>query len=226
MLEARDKVGGIARTETLDNYYFDIGGHRFFTRNGRIDGLWRALMGEELLTVKRLSRIYYRKRFIQYPINVVDAMSALGIGESLRIGMEYFCTVRDELWRMSDKALVAPATSELSRIGLSKKATVVKNRVVREPFAYPVYGRDHPVHLHEIQQYIGRFDNLVTMGRNGVHRYHNMDHAMETGFCAARTVLGESGDVWSVNTGELCLETACRPSPGAHSPYRGIYRQG
>ena len=66
--------------------------------------------------------------------------------------------------------------------------------------AYPVYDRWYADSLATIQRYLESFANLQTIGRNGLHRYNNQDHSMLTGVYAARNILGEKYDVWSVNT--------------------------
>ena len=63
VLEKHDAVGGLARTERFRDNYFDLGGHRFFTKMPAIERLWREILGDDLLRRPRLSRIYYRKHF-------------------------------------------------------------------------------------------------------------------------------------------------------------------
>ena len=89
VLEQADTVGGLARTETYKGYSFDIGGHRFFTKIEKIDRLWREMLGEDFLTVSRLSRIYYRGRFFDYPLGVFNALNNLGVIESVLILLSY-----------------------------------------------------------------------------------------------------------------------------------------
>jgi len=84
VLEAGDKVGGIARTEERKGYRFDIGGHRFYTKIGQIEELWREMLGKDFRKVPRLSRIYYRDRFFSYPLEIFNALFNLGIVQSCR----------------------------------------------------------------------------------------------------------------------------------------------
>jgi protoporphyrinogen oxidase len=72
------QVGGLARTVEHDGYRFDIGGHRFFSKNQEVEDLWTEILGDEMLTRGRLSRIYYRGRFFAYPIKAVNALWNLG----------------------------------------------------------------------------------------------------------------------------------------------------
>ena len=89
VLEADDIVGGIARTSAYKGYRFDIGGHRFFTKVGMVQDLWEEMLGSELLERGRLSRIYYRGRFFDYPLKPMNALLGLGPWEALRIGLSY-----------------------------------------------------------------------------------------------------------------------------------------
>jgi protoporphyrinogen oxidase len=82
-------VGGISRTDQYKGYRFDIGGHRFFSKNGEINDLWREILGEEFLTRSRLSRIYYDRKFFHYPLKPVDALWKLGFWRSCRIVASY-----------------------------------------------------------------------------------------------------------------------------------------
>ena len=72
------QVGGLARTVEHDGYRFDIGGHRFFSKNDEVEALWTEILGPDMLNRGRLSRIYYRGRFFAYPIQAVNALWNLG----------------------------------------------------------------------------------------------------------------------------------------------------
>src|SRR5256714_14702728 len=82
-------VGGIARTVEHHGYRFDIGGHRFFSKNQEIEDLWTEVMQDEMLTRGRLSRIYYRGRFYAYPIKAFNALWNLGPVEAIRCLVSY-----------------------------------------------------------------------------------------------------------------------------------------
>src|SRR4051812_30054291 len=86
VFEAEDQVGGLARTEVRDGYRFDLGGHRFFTKSPEVELLWHEILGDELLLRPRLSRIYWRQRFIDYPLdarNVVRRLGPVELGRSM-----------------------------------------------------------------------------------------------------------------------------------------------
>ncbi len=117
------------------------------------------------------------------------------------LGLEYFCNEGDELWTMADDELVALAQRELESIGLARGEDVEDGCVFRVPKSYPVYDSAYAEHLAVVREFVGSLQNLQTIGRNGLHRYDNQDHAMLTGMYAARNaVSGESNDLWAVNT--------------------------
>ncbi|MHB1525305.1 MAG: NAD(P)/FAD-dependent oxidoreductase [Candidatus Dormibacteria bacterium] len=82
-------VGGIARTVEYRGYRFDIGGHRFFSKNEEIENLWTQILGTEMLTRDRLSRIFYKGRFFDYPIRATNALRNLGPWEAVLCGLSY-----------------------------------------------------------------------------------------------------------------------------------------
>lgn len=117
------------------------------------------------------------------------------------IGLEYFCTVGDDLWSLSDADLIALGRREISQIGLADIADCVDGTVVRQPKAYPIYDAHYGRLLGVIQAWLGTLVNFQTIGRNGLHKYNNQDHSMLTALLAARNILhGEQNDVWDVNT--------------------------
>jgi protoporphyrinogen oxidase len=117
------------------------------------------------------------------------------------LGMEYFCSEGDALWEQSDLELIELASCELVGLGLVNKQAIIEDGVViRQRKAYPVYDGEYRKHVQVLQDYIKTFDNLQTVGRNGMHRYNNQDHSMLTALLAARNILGEHHDLWDVNT--------------------------
>lgn len=433
VLEKANQVGGLARTELHQGYRFDIGGHRFFTKIPDVEQLWQQLLGEDLLTVPRYSRIFYGGRFFKYPLELFDALSKLSLAEGLNIagsylrarlrpypqeetfeqwmvnrfgrrlyetffqtytekvwgipahqiqadwaaqriqglslravlsnallgsqraktliraflyptlgsgmmwqqfrkcvesrgglvqlnsevvrlerdaqrirtvvvhnhdqvqrveaahiissmpladllaclaplpprevmqaaqqlrhrdfilvglianrqhpfpdqwiyihdpgiqagriqnfgnwsaalapdsqttclGVEYFCTRGDALWQMTDAALLDLAGRELAQLGLLTPAELRGGIVIRQPQAYPVYDGAYRTHLATIRRFLATLENVQTIGRNGMHRYNNMDHAMLTGMLAVANLSGESHNLWHVNTESIYHE--------------------
>src|SRR5258708_24745910 len=130
-------VGGIARTVEHGGYRFDIGGHRFFSKSQEIEDLWTEIMGDELRSCARISRIYYRQKYFAYPLRPANALRNLGAVEALRCLVSYlvarvrpvknprsledwvrnqfghrlfsmfFKTYTDQVWRISTRELSA-----------------------------------------------------------------------------------------------------------------------
>src|ERR687885_1146664 len=89
VFEADGVVGGIAKTVEFDGYRFDLGGHRFFTKLKPVARLWEEMLGPELLTRPRLSRIYYRGKYFSYPLVAKDVVARLGLVESTLCAFSY-----------------------------------------------------------------------------------------------------------------------------------------
>ncbi|MGF1529279.1 MAG: NAD(P)/FAD-dependent oxidoreductase [Candidatus Competibacterales bacterium] len=127
--------------------------------------------------------------------------------ELTSLGLEYFCNEDDATWTRSDGDLIGQASRELEAIGLVAADKVLDGCVFRVPKAYPVYDSTYAESLETLKNYCNSFENLVTVGRNGLHRYNNQDHSMITGLFAVRNLLfGEDNDIWSVNTSQVYLE--------------------
>jgi protoporphyrinogen oxidase len=117
------------------------------------------------------------------------------------LGLEYFCTEGDELWQLPDAEMVALAVDELARIGFIDQEMVVDSVVIRVPKAYPAYLGTYG-DFATIRNHTDRLANLFLIGRNGMHRYNNMDHSMLAAMTAVEHFL--SGNltktaIWSVN---------------------------
>ena len=105
------------------------------------------------------------------------------------LGMEYFSSVDDDLWKKSDQELIDLATEEVALLGLARRSEILDGVVYRQAHAYPVYNREYRSHLQLIRDYLATITNLQTIGRNGLHRYNNMDHSMLVGLEAADNIL-------------------------------------
>ncbi len=118
------------------------------------------------------------------------------------LGLEYFCFEGDGLWTSSDEELIALAKQEIEHIGLMRAEDVADACVVRQKKAYPVYDETYADNVAVIRRDLQlSFPNLHLVGRNGMHKYNNQDHAMMTGMLTAANILaGEQRyDVWQVN---------------------------
>lgn len=123
------------------------------------------------------------------------------------LGLEYFCNEGDELWNMTDAELVELGKQEIAQIGLAKYDDIQEGYVFRVPKAYPIYDPDYREHLATVREYVATLVNFQTIGRNGLHRYNNQDHAMLTAMLAVRNVvLREHNDLWAVNDDQEYLE--------------------
>ncbi len=119
------------------------------------------------------------------------------------IGLEYFCNEGDGFWSMDEKSCVKTAVRELLKMGVITKASDVLD-YHREKIkkAYPAYF-DTYSEMDKLVDYLSGFENLYCIGRNGQHRYNNMDHSMATAFEAVDNIKSGRKDkqnVWSVNT--------------------------
>lgn len=123
--------------------------------------------------------------------------------ETVWIGLEYFCTEGDEYWRMSEKEWVSFAARELLEMGvLSSEKDVLDYHRERVKKAYPAYF-DTYYDIDKLISWLNGFENLFCIGRNGQHRYNNMDHSMVTAFEAVKNIKSgssEKNNVWNVNT--------------------------
>jgi protoporphyrinogen oxidase len=118
------------------------------------------------------------------------------------LGLEYFCFEGDDLWTSSDEDLAALAKAEIAKIGLVESAEVVDACVVRQPKAYPVYDDAYRENVATIRLDLEmHYPTLHLVGRNGMHKYNNQDHAMMTAMLTARNILAGERlyDVWDVN---------------------------
>ncbi|HTN51158.1 MAG TPA: FAD-dependent oxidoreductase [Anaeromyxobacter sp.] len=106
------------------------------------------------------------------------------------LGVEYFCSREDPLWRLPDSALVEVAREDLAALRLPPLGPVLAGHVVRMRDAYPVYDDGFRARLATIRAGLAPLRNLLVAGRNGTHRYNNMDHSILTGLVAGRRVLG------------------------------------
>ena len=117
------------------------------------------------------------------------------------LGMEYFCSEGDDVWELDDAGLIRLASEEIVGLGLVPDVSFVEDgTVIRQKKAYPVYDGSYREHLAVLQDFIEGFENLQTVGRNGMHRYNNQDHSMLTGLLAAKNILGEKHNLWEINT--------------------------
>ncbi len=118
------------------------------------------------------------------------------------IGLEYFCTEGDDMWNMADSDFIDFAVSELNKIDIINKNDVKDAVRIKVKKAYPAYFgtyADFPI----VREYLDATENLFCVGRNGMHRYNNMDHSMLTAIEAVnciKTGSSNKANIWNVNT--------------------------
>lgn len=118
------------------------------------------------------------------------------------MGLEYFCSEGDSMWNMSPDEFIKFAISELVKIDIITPEDVLDATHIRVKKAYPAYFGSYK-DFEQVQQFLSSFDNLFCIGRNGQHRYNNMDHSMLTAIEAVRAIKAGSHDktvLWNVNT--------------------------
>ncbi len=119
------------------------------------------------------------------------------------IGLEYFCNEGDEMWAQTDEEFAKTAVKEMVTMGLiDSENDVLDTHVERVKKAYPAYF-DTYEKMDDLRAYLNTIPNLFCVGRNGQHRYNNIDHSMCTSFEAVKNILsGETkkDNIWNVNT--------------------------
>ncbi len=125
------------------------------------------------------------------------------IDNTIWMGLEYFCNEGDSMWSMSDEDFAKMGTEEMVKMGLIDSVDeVLDSHVERVKKAYPAYF-DTYEHMDELREYLDTIPNLFCVGRNGQHRYNNIDHSMCTSFETVKNILsGETkkDNIWNVNT--------------------------
>ncbi|HBL83781.1 MAG: hypothetical protein A2Y17_08430 [Clostridiales bacterium GWF2_38_85] len=141
----------------------------------------------------KLGRIQIFNNWSPYMVDKVD--------DKVWIGLEYFCNEGDDLWDMTDEDFINFAIDELVKINIINRSDVSDSVRIRVKKAYPAYFGTYK-QFDKVKDYLDTFDNLYCIGRNGQHRYNNMDHSMLSAMEAVKAVKGESDKnaVWNVNT--------------------------
>lgn len=102
---------------------------------------------------------------------------------------EFFCFKDDAIWSASDEDLTSMTVEHLQRVGFVRAGEVIDSCVLRKPKAYPLFEVGYQKHYEKILDYLRQFKNLHIAGRGGKFRYYNMDHAMESGFEVAESIV-------------------------------------
>lgn len=124
--------------------------------------------------------------------------------DTVWLGLEYFCNETDDLWSMPDRNIIKLAIDELAKIDIIDQVDVLDSTLLREAKAYPGYFGSYE-RFPEIRRYVDRFDNMFLIGRNGMHRYNNMDHSMLTAMKSVENIINghtDKSNIWDVNVEE------------------------
>lgn len=149
----------------------------------------------------RLGRIQIFNNWSPYLVEDVDT--------KVWVGLEYFCKEGDSFWNMSDQESVALAADELVRMGIiDDRECVLDWHREKVKKAYPAYF-DSYKDVDKVIEYLNQYENLYCVGRNGQHRYNNMDHSMVTSFEAVDNIVTgrkSKDNIWNVNTEQVYHE--------------------
>jgi len=167
------------------------------TYNDRVPDTWIYVQERDV----KLGRIQVFNNWSPYMV-ADDA-------NTMWIGLEYFCNEGDSLWEMPDGDFIKMAIGELEKIGIINSSDVIDAVRIRMKKAYPAYYGSY-YSLDKVKAFLDTIPNLYCIGRNGQHRYNNMDHSMLTAMEAVRAIKSGTDDkaaIWAVNTEEEYHET-------------------
>ena len=125
------------------------------------------------------------------------------------VGLEYTCEENDTYWNMLDEDFINMAAEELIKMGIIEKSDIIDSHREKIKKAYPAYF-DTYSEMDKLVEYLDKFKNLYCIGRNGQHRYNNMDHSMVTAFEAVKNIkenILDKSNIWNVNTEREYHET-------------------
>ncbi|MFA7099642.1 MAG: NAD(P)/FAD-dependent oxidoreductase [Eubacteriales bacterium] len=151
--------------------------------------------------------IYVQDRFVKLGrLQIFNNWSPYMVSDpdnKVWIGLEYFCGEGDEMWNMSDSEFIDFAKGEVELIGITEKRFISDAVRVKVKKAYPSYFGSYK-DMGKVAEYLNSVENLYCIGRNGLHRYNNMDHSMLTAMAAVDSLLlsRPKSDIWQVNAEE------------------------
>lgn len=118
--------------------------------------------------------------------------------ETSAIGIEMYCTAGDDFWQKSDDEIISLTLGEMSALGFMDKSEFGGAFVVRHADAYPMFYFGHREAFAHVRKYLESISNLQVIGRAGMYKYKDQDHALYTGMLTVRNVFGETNDVWGL----------------------------
>ena len=157
---------------------------------GRVPDCWIYVQDKDV----KLGRVQIFNNWSPYMVADPDG--------TVWIGLEYFCDEGDDLWSMTDQQLIDLGIHEIEKIGIARSEEILDAHAERVKKAYPAYF-DGYSRMDRIIDFLDGFENLFCIGRNGQHRYNNMDHSMATAFAAVDILekgVSDKTVLWQVNT--------------------------
>jgi len=168
------------------------------TLNNIIPDCWIYIQDNDV----KLGRIQIFNNWSPYMVNDFE--------NTIWMGLEYFCNEGDNLWKMNDEDFIDFAIDELCKINIIDKSDVIESTRLKVIKAYPAYFGSYE-HFGKVIEYLDGFKNLYCIGRNGQHKYNNMDHSMLTAIKAVEIIKSGNTDkasIWGVNTEDEYHEKA------------------
>lgn len=138
----------------------------------------------------RMGRIQNYKNWSHYMVKDLSTTT---------LGLEYFVTEGDALWNLSSEQMIDFSMNELETLGIARRNHLIDAFVIRVPKVYPVYDGGYKENLEIIKHYLNGFQNLQIVGRCGMFRYDNSDHALLSGLYAGRNIYGACHNLWEIN---------------------------
>lgn len=149
--------------------------------------------------------IYIQEKIVKLGrLQIFNNWSPFMVTDSSKVwlGLEYFCNEGDELWNMEEAEFIDFAVDELSKIGIINKKDIIDAVRIRFKKAYPAYFGTYN-RFDTVKEFLNKFENLYLIGRNGMHRYNNMDHSMLTAMTAVENIINgvkTKDNIWNINT--------------------------
>jgi protoporphyrinogen oxidase len=156
----------------------------------RVPDQWIYIQEREV----KLGRLQIFNNWSPYLVNDYE--------KTVWLGLEYFCDENDSMWNMPEEEFIKFASKELEQIGIIKMSSVLDSCLVKVPKAYPGYFGTYKK-FDVIKNFIDKYENLFLVGRNGMHKYNNMDHSMLTAITAVDNIVNgikTKDNIWAVNT--------------------------
>ena len=116
------------------------------------------------------------------------------------VTMEYFCHENSKFWQKNDKELINIAINDFKKLDLLKKNKIINAYVIRSEKAYPIIEKGYQKKIEVLKSWLSKISNFTPIGRTGMFKYNNQDHAILTGLIGARKITKDSNlDPWLVN---------------------------